>query len=444
MKDTVNWQKIPQKGISPSEINTRIEKSLCECIDYEKGSVLGFPGTTPSCIAISAYGKVAVRQPNNLGYHTKDDPSEMGFLGTQKIERDFIYGVADMLGVQNPEEEIDGYICSGGTEGNDHGLWLARNKLWSEYEIKNGERPEIVVLHSFLFHYSLGKAFGRLLGGENRPDGSSGRGVIYELPTDDRGELAPEILERKIRECHSNGYRRFAIFLTAGTTNLGSVDPVYEAGEMLKRLKTELNMGVYVHVDAAFGGFIIPFVEPDCQFAFQHPFVSSVSLDAHKTGGMPYPAGVFLCRKGLLGYTATAASYIYGRHDHTVSGSRSGAVAAACWATLQHYGREGYATVARYCMEIRDYFIEQLGRIEGLHIYPSHVNIIAVRFSRPLSERILMDYCIVSDKFPDPLSSSVYNEAGQLIERSIGVNRFTLMPHVTREKIDQFFKEWNS
>lgn len=155
---------MPQRGVSRSEIDAELKKALGNCIDYDKDPVLGFPGTTSSEVAIETHHLFAPRQPNNLGYHTKNDPSEMGFRGTQELERGFVYAVADMIGVENPERNIDGYICSGGTEGNYHGLWLARNKLWRERRIKPHEkRGEIVVLHSFLFHYGLLKAFGRLL-----------------------------------------------------------------------------------------------------------------------------------------------------------------------------------------------------------------------------------------------------------------------------------------
>ncbi|MDO8557550.1 MAG: hypothetical protein Q7R98_03785 [Candidatus Jorgensenbacteria bacterium] len=110
--DNWHWRWMPKNGISHSEINSRLEHALETCIQYGGGKhpVLGFPGTTPAKIALEAHVKFAERQPNNLGYHTKEIPSEIGFEGTQILERDFIYGIAEMLGVCDPEKNIDGYI----------------------------------------------------------------------------------------------------------------------------------------------------------------------------------------------------------------------------------------------------------------------------------------------------------------------------------------------
>lgn len=439
-EDDWYW-RMPQKGFPRYKIDAKLDAALENCIDYDEDPVLGFPGTAPSEVALETLNVFALRQPNNIGYHTKSIPSEMGFLGTQKLEESFIYAVADMVGVVNPEREIDGYICNGGTEGNYHGLWLARNNLWAERRIKWGENRGIVVLHSFLFHYSLGKVFGRLLGGDPDEPQENRRGIISELPTDDRGELTPETVEEYVRWYYQEGYRRFAVFLTAGTVNLGSIDPVGAINDALERLVAELGIAVAIHVDAAFGGFVIPFVEPHRRFAFQHSLVTSLSLDAHKTGGVPYSAGVFLCRKGFLEYTKTDAAYIFCHEDHTVPGSRSGAMAAACWATVMHHGREGYARIAAQGMKMRDYLAERFQEIPGTMVFPSRLNILAVHLPAPLDERVRQRYCIVPDTFPEPLSSRARNASG-LIERAQGIYRFTVMPHVTEEKIDRFFREW--
>ncbi|MFH1162182.1 MAG: pyridoxal-dependent decarboxylase [Candidatus Jorgensenbacteria bacterium] len=434
---------MPREGRPLESIIEELDEALKQCIDYRSQPILGFPGTTPCEIALGVHHRVAVRQLNNLGYHTKDDPSEMGFLGTQKLERNFIYAVAEMLGVKNPPAEIDGYICGGGTESNDHGLWIARNKLWDDVKIRAPQRRGIVVLRSFLFHYSIEKAFSRLLGRDLAED-EAVRNISRELPTNERGELELRTLAGEIRYFYMIGYRRFAVFLTAGTANMGSIDPVYEICEGLERLQKEyVGIGVRVHVDAAFGGFIVPFIEPDCHFAFQHPLVSSVSIDAHKFGGLPYPAGIFLCRKGLLDSTSTDAWYIYGHTDNTVPGSRSGAIAAAAWASLQSRGWAGFEKTARSCMEVRNYLQERLQAMPGMHVYPSRVNILTIRPPAYLErglEELWEKYRIVRDHFPGRLTNPGYR--GNLVKRDATVYRFTIMPHVMREHINRFFQEW--
>ena len=186
---------------------------------------------------------------------------------------------------------------------------------------------------------------------------------------------------------------------------------------------------------------MVPFLEPNLPFAFQHSMVLSVSLDAHKTGGMLYSAGTFLCRKGLLEYTSTDAPYIYGHMDHTVGGSRSGAIAAACWATLMHLGRSGYEKIAKEGMAVRTYLAEKFREVPGAIVYPSRMNLLAVYLPKELDVELLWNYCIVPDTFPDPLSSRSRDDGGMLIKRVRGVYRFTMMLHVTKGKIDQFFED---
>ncbi len=440
-KKTEDPDWFPHKGNNIQEINKTLIDSLAQCINYESQPILGFPGTTPNKLALQVHNMFSKRQPNNIGYHTKsadEKPSEMGFAGTQKLEREFIYGVAQMIGVKNPSKKIDGYLCTGGTDGNDHGLWLARNKLWKDITVTEGENQGIVVLRSFLFHYSIEKAFHRLLG-KNPNESCKHSNMLLELPTDNNGELEPRVVEEEIRAHHKKGYRRFAVFLTAGTTNMGSIDPVYEICKTLERLRSELYMAAYVHVDAAFGGFVIPFIEPDCKFAFQHPLVGSVSIDAHKTGWVPYSAGIFLCRKGFLEFTKTTARYIYGHTDYTIPGSRSGAIAAACWATLQQHGYEGFNEIIQRCMKHRQYLEDALKTIPGIQIYKGRTNILTVRLSRNLKKRfseIREQFCIVQDHFPKDLTER--DEKTMIIKRTILVYRFTIMPHVTKKDIDDF------
>ena len=432
---------MPQNGVPQPEIDAKLKAALERCIDYEKDPVLGFPGTTPSEIALRTHQRFAVRQPNNIGCHTVGKEAEVGFEGTQELERRLIYSVADMIGVADPKTEVDGYVCNGGTDGNYHGLWLARNRLWAERKIEPGEKRGIIVLHSHLFHYSLPKAFDRLFGNDPDEPEENHRGDIIELPTDERGELTPETVEEYVLEYWRKGYRRFAVFLTVGTTNLGSVDPIGEVNDTLEHLVSELGIAVTIHVDAAFGGFVLPFLEPDFHFAFRHSLVASVVLDAHKTGGMLYSAGLFLCRKGYLKHTQTHAPYVNCHIDNTVPGSRSGAAAAACWATVMHYGREGYARTAAECMRVREYLAARFYTVPDVLVFPARVNILAVSLPESLDKDFQERYCIVPDTFPEPLSSRVRNEQG-LIERTQGVYRFTVMPHVTEEKIEQFFTEW--
>lgn len=433
-----------ERGIPLPQLQERLQEAIRQNIDYGDGTVLGFPGTLPIPEAVSVLADFAATQANNIGVQTLKVRAEAAFKGTQDLEREFIYAVGRLAGAADPAKEIDGYICSGGTEGNDAGMWLGRNALLRTRLGKN-DNDGIAVLTSFLSHYSIIKHFGRLFQGNPR-------NRFQELPTDSLGEVTGIIVEETVRSLFKEGYRRFLVIPVAGATNLGSVDHVDEICATLRTLGKELGIKTYVHVDAAFGGFILPFLEPNCHFGFHSPLVKSMCLDAHKMGFAPYPAGVFLCRKRLLGHIRTRAKYLSGHSDFTVSGSRSGAVAAACWTLLNTLGRLGYRDILLKCMENRNYLHERLERLNAygrgnVYFYPEHLNILTVRFSPQLvkalkhaeagAKSIEQLYCIPTDKFPKDFGRLTYDKGGRVNRMEIA-HRFTAMPHYERAQIDAF------
>lgn len=434
-----------ERGLPLSQIWPRLKEVVSKNIDYSSGAALGFPGTTPIPESLRALKLLAPTQANNIGIHTMIQKAEIGFPGTQELEREFIYTVANLAGAGDPEKDIDGYICSGGTEGNDQGMWMGRNMLLT-YPVLPGQGHGIAVLTSFLAHYSVQKHFGRLFQGN--PEN-----VLVELPTNPAGEVEGSILQEKIISLVRHGYNRFLVILTAGTTNLGSVDQIEESCSSLRSLANQYGISVYVHVDAAFGGFVLPFLEPETKFGFQNDLVYSISMDAHKMGFAPYPAGIFLCRKGLLKYTETKADYLGSHSDFTVSGSRSGAIAAACWTLLNVRGRRDYEEVLESCIANRDYLKKHLGALEvngkKASFYPARLNVLTAHLPEEISAALEIKdadgfslrerRCIPTDHFPEDLDHILSN--GGIIQRPATVHRFVIMPHYKQEKIDEFIAE---
>jgi len=67
--------------------------------------------------------------------------------------------------------------------------------------------------------------------------------------------------------------RTVALVGIAGTTEFGQVDPI----EGLAKIALERK--IHLHVDAAFGGFVLPFLEGDWRWDFRVPGVSSITID---------------------------------------------------------------------------------------------------------------------------------------------------------------------
>jgi tyrosine decarboxylase/aspartate 1-decarboxylase len=144
-----------------------------------------------------------------------------------------------------------------------------------------------------------------------------------------------------------------AIVGTAGTAELGAIDPIY-------RLSATAEMNsIFFHVDAAFGGLIIPFMKdigfevPEFDFTLKG--VNSMTVDPHKMGMTPICAGGILFRDdALLDFAKTDTPYLTQEAQYTFVGSRSGASAAATWASLELMGRNGFRKVVKRCIGLTE------------------------------------------------------------------------------------------
>jgi tyrosine decarboxylase/aspartate 1-decarboxylase len=132
----------------------------------------------------------------------------------------------------------------------------------------------------------------------------------------------------------------------AGTTEYGMVDPVGTLSDIA------VDRGVFLHVDAAFGGLVIPFLGDPIPFDFSLPGVCSISVDPHKMGMSPIPAGALLVRdEGMLSHLSVATPYLTVRNVYTLTGTRPGGPVAGAFAVLEYLGREGMRSIVRGCME---------------------------------------------------------------------------------------------
>lgn len=129
-----------------------------------------------------------------------------------------------------------GYVTSGGTESNVQALRAFRN-------LKRVSNPNVVVPESAKFSFDKAGDVLRL--------------EVRKAKLDDNYRVDVFDVERLIDE------NTVGIVGIAGTTSLGQIDPISELSEIA------LEKNVFLHVDAAFGGFVIPFIHPNVKFDFQ-------------------------------------------------------------------------------------------------------------------------------------------------------------------------------
>jgi len=147
-----------------------------------------------------------------------------------------------------------------------------------------------------------------------------------------------------------------AIVGTAGTSELGVVDPI----EKLSRIA--LKHKVWLHVDAAFGGLVIPFLaNAKLNFDFALKAVESITVDPHKMGMAAIPAGGIIFRdRKTLDYVKTETPYLTDQYQYTFVGTRTGAAAASTWAVFRSLGMEGFKKVVGNCMKTTRLLADEL------------------------------------------------------------------------------------
>ena len=73
-----------------------------------------------------------------------------------------------------------------------------------------------------------------------------------------------------------------------GETYTGRYEPVAAIAKALDDLQERTGLDIPMHVDAASGGFLAPFLQPDLVWDFQLPRVKSINVSGHKYG-LVYP-----------------------------------------------------------------------------------------------------------------------------------------------------------
>ena len=450
--------KFPSSGRDEATIRSEIK--LIQ--DYIKqnltGTLSGKPDIYPHQLAIDILAQISTVNPNNSGIHTREttNPLAKGRTSpwdtTRQLERELIGMLANLYNL--PDEELDGYVTSGATEGNLAGLWIGRNLLLGDVSDESGLRPSmpIAVIAARTAHYSVRKVCNLLGLGEGYwrkcpkcghshefVSASDGSG-LHLVDVDDNFAIDLYAFEQRLRELSVLGVRHVLVIGTVGTTITGSVDPIKDMCAVLRLANERYGIKSHFHVDAAFGGLVVPFIKGSSDTNSQRsmdwsewPEVATLCVDWHKMGLVPYGAGTFLCRKNLLTHVQRPVAYSMTGIDTTVVGSRSGAMAAACWAVVQMMGYEGFQEMVSHCMTLAERLRQALENLPEIELLPpAPVNLVAFRFLDKASSASQAREMLARHRiYPDWLSRHGSDCPMEIFP-------IYLMPHVTADDVEQF------
>ncbi len=365
-----------QEGWSKDTVQAALDAARAKDFSYRDGNILGSMCTAPHPLAAAAYDQFL---ETNLG-----DPQH--FPGTANLEEEVL---EDLARLYHAPGKARGRFLTGGTEANILALYLARETT--------GKRRVVLPEHA---HFSFTKA-ARLLDMELEWVPS----VDFVADVDAMADAIDDDTATVVG--------------VAGSTELGLVDDIMGLAAVAR------DASIRLHVDAAFGGYILPFLDHPPAFDFQVQGVTTLGVDPHKMGMAPIPGGALFARDGRdWENIAVETPYVSTDRQATLMGTRPGAAAAACWAVHRSLGRDGFqATVGRAMNDAR-YLADGLRKAGFDLVAEPSLNVVTFRVDNPdATSAKLMDAGLRVNTIP-----------------RLGAIRIVVMPHVSRQALDRLLE----
>jgi tyrosine decarboxylase / aspartate 1-decarboxylase len=333
---TIN--RLSLMNASQEEVLHLVQTAALDETSWDSGLVFNTLSCQPHPLALASFVEFADR--NLL--------KEQSVSG-RRMEADVVREYSSWFGSPDTSGR-NGYVCSGGTECNFVALWSAK--------ARSPKRKNIVV--SRYAHYSYDRfAF---------PLGLN----IVSIPLKEDLEGDIEAFVRAIDE------ETLVAVITAGDPVLGRVD----SAALI--LEAAGKFGCSVHVDAAYGGYILPFL-PDYREIYgsllaMDTVVSTLSLDPHKYGLCALGTGLLLFsdREDLDRISLSVPFPPI--EARTFQGSRSAGPTASVWAMTRYLGKQGYEELAQEVVGKRLLIDEGINSIDDLEfVIPPRITAVGFR-----------------------------------------------------------------
>ena len=156
-----------------------------------------------------------------------------------------------------------------------------------------------------------------------------------------------------------------------GTTYTGELEPIAEICAALDKLEKKRGLDIPVHVDAASGGFVVPFLQPDLEWDFRLPRVVSINVSGHKYG-LTYPGIGFVVWRNadhLPEELIFKVNYLGGdMPTFTLNFSRPGNQVVGQYYNFLRLGRAGYTQVMKTLSGTARWFSDQLHKSQHFDV----------------------------------------------------------------------------
>ena len=223
-------------------------------------------------------------------------------------------------------------------------LWKWRDKLKSQG--KSIEKPNLVTgpvqicWHKFCRYWDI---------------------EIREIPMENGRYIMNA--EEVIKRCDEN---TIGVIPTLGVTFTGQFEPVKEISEALDQLEISNDLNIPIHVDAASGGFLAPFLQPELVWDFRLSRVKSINASGHKFGLAPLGVGwiIWQNKEDLSEDLVFKVNYLGGEMlDFALNFSRPGSQVIVQYYNFLRLGKTGYQKIHSRCRDVALYLSEKIEKI---------------------------------------------------------------------------------
>ncbi|XP_060212738.1 glutamate decarboxylase-like [Lycium barbarum] len=169
-----------------------------------------------------------------------------------------------------------------------------------------------------------------------------------------------------------------------GSTLNGEFEDVKRLNDLLVEKNKETGWDTPIHVDAASGGFIAPFLYPDLEWDFRLPLVKSINVSGHKYGLVYAGIGWVIWRnkEDLPEELIFHINYLGAdQPTFTLNFSKGSSQVIAQYYQLIRLGYEGYKNVMENCQENARILREGLEKTERFNIVSKEIGVPLVAFS---------------------------------------------------------------
>ncbi|QPG68179.1 MULTISPECIES: glutamate decarboxylase [Mycobacteriaceae] len=300
------------------------------------------------------------------------------YPATAAIESRCVSMVADLFHAEDLRDDDPASACGVSTIGSSEAVMLAGLALKWRWREKvgdwNGRTPNLVMGANVQVVW---EKFCRYFDVEPR----------YLPMAEDRYVITPEQVLANVDE------DTIGVVGILGTTFTGELEPIAEICAALDQLAQEKGLDIPVHVDAASGGFVVPFLHPDLHWDFRLPRVVSINVSGHKYG-LTYPGIGFVVwrsKEHLPEDLVFRVNYLGGdMPTFTLNFSRPGNQVVGQYYNFLRLGRAGYTQIMRCLSDTARWIGDELRGSEHFEVITdgSAIPVIACRLKgkRPYTE----------------------------------------------------------